>query len=136
MFEPQLPPHLLAIVARALERDPSKRYPHAGALGYELRKVAMAMGVGDGRHFLRSALARLLDDEDELEEVTNEMRLPRPSLPSRISSVDRFARLRGSVPPPPPSEEEYEPPTSERLNSGTVAVAGAPDDDEDDVEEA
>jgi len=135
MFEPQLPPHLLSILMRALERDPSRRYPHAGALGYELRRAAMAMGVGDGRHFLRTALARAFaddEDDDADEEVTGEMRMPSPS---RISSVDRFARLRGSTPPPPP-EEGTDDRVPERMNSGTVAIAGAHDDDEDDVEEA
>ena len=94
VFEPHLPPPLVDILGRALERDPAKRYPHAGALGYELRRVALAMGVGDGRAFLRAAMARAFgDDRDDDGESTREMRVPRPSL---VDAVDRFARLRGA----------------------------------------
>ncbi|HEX3346196.1 MAG TPA: protein kinase, partial [Polyangiaceae bacterium] len=60
LFEPQLPQPLQGILTRAVERDPAHRFPHAGALGYELRRVALAMGVGDGRAFLRTALSRAL----------------------------------------------------------------------------
>lgn len=71
MFEPQLPGALSSILARSLERDPSRRYPHAGALAYELRRVALAMGVGDGRAFLRGALERAFgEDRDEAQEAT------------------------------------------------------------------
>ncbi len=116
IFEPQLPGPLHSIVARALEKDPANRYPHAGALGYELRRVALAMGVGDGRSFLRSALARIFAEESE-DEPTGELQLPVPApRPSRV--VDRFARLRG--------EDEPE--------SGTLPVTGdaAEHDDSDD----
>ena len=114
MFEPHLPAPLQAILTRALERDPSRRFPHAGALGAELRRVAMLMGVGDGRGFLRAALARAFAGDQE-EEVTSELRLPRPS-----GVMDRFAKLRG----------DEEAPAEDR-QSGTVAV-GSRDDDEDD----
>jgi serine/threonine protein kinase len=93
VFERHVPPHLHDILERALERDPAKRYPHAGALGYELRRVALAMGVGDGRAFLRTAMARSFeDDRGEDSELTRELRVPRPSL---VDAADRFARLRG-----------------------------------------
>jgi serine/threonine-protein kinase len=120
MFEPQPPPMLRAILARALERDPSRRYPHAGALAYELRRAALSMGVGDGRTFLRTALARAFGDggcEDE-EADTGEVRLPSPS-----GMLDRFARLRGEA---EPLIHEMEEPHE----SGTVLAAGADDDDE------
>lgn len=91
MFEPHLSADLRVILARALDRDAARRFPHAGALGYELRRVALAMGVGDGRSFLRNALPRVfagsIPDDDE---ITDELRLgQRPS-----GVVDRFARLR------------------------------------------
>lgn len=128
MFEPQLPAEVHAIVARALERDPANRHPHAGALGYELRRVALTMGVGDGRPFLRAALARAFaDEEDEDEgEVTRELKTAVPR-PSGIDSVDRFARLRGDVPPPDDTDPEG-------LESGTLSIA-IPDDEDDDAGE-
>jgi hypothetical protein len=140
MFEPQLPQELHAVIARALERDPTRRHPHAGALGFELRRIALAMGVGDGRAFLRTALARTVGSSDD-EEVTGELSLHAPSLGTapgagggvreRVQSgvqVDRFARLRGE-------DEGCE--SQPRLvhESGKVPVAGMADD-EDDCEEA
>jgi serine/threonine protein kinase len=117
MFEPHLPAGLQAILTRALERDPARRYPHAGVLGSELRRLAFSMGVGDERSFLRAALGRVFaGDQDE--EVTSELRLPRPS-----GVLDRFAKLRG--------DEEAAP---EDRRSGTVPVASR-DDDEDEADE-
>jgi hypothetical protein len=121
LFEPRLSQPLEAILARALERDPARRYPHAGAMGYELRKVAYAMGSGDGRAFLRTALARAFGaggDEDEEDEATGEISIPR-ARPSGV--VDRFARLRGD--PEGETTEEHSP-------SGTVRVARGEDDGE------
>lgn len=66
--EPLLPDALAQVIDRATAPDPRHRYPHAGVLAYDLRKVAFAMGVGDGRAFLRSALFEmtegLLPDHD------------------------------------------------------------------------
>jgi serine/threonine-protein kinase len=70
-FRPDLPPGLGAIIARALEIDPDARFPHAGAMAFELRRVALAMGVGDGRYFLRRALQRELGGETS--DVTREL---------------------------------------------------------------
>lgn len=130
MFEPQLPQDLQTILTRAVERDPSHRYPHAGVLGYELRRVALAMGVGDGRAFLRTAMSRAFGDDrlDDDDEATGEMQLPTPLPPPRPSGVvDRFARLRG--------EELAEEQRIAALESGTVLVADAACDD-DEAEEA
>lgn len=143
MFEPQLPPELHAIIARALERDPTRRFAHAGVLGYELRRVALTMGVGDGRPFLRSALARmfLLGEGGEGDEVTSELRAtPPPPPPPRasgiVSSVDRFARLRGDE---PVDDADGDSPDSGRpadthLESGKLPIAGSGDDDDDEEE--
>jgi serine/threonine-protein kinase len=92
VFERHVPQQLGDILERALERDPEKRYPHAAALGYELRRVALAMGVGDGRTFLRKAMARAFaaDGEDDFE-LTHEFQLPKSVL---VDITDRFARLR------------------------------------------
>jgi serine/threonine-protein kinase len=118
IFEPQLPSAVQCIVARALEKDPANRFPHAGALGYELRRVALAMGVGDGRSFLRSALARVFAEDTE-DEPTGEVHLPTP-LPRPSGLVDRFARLRGDGTP----------------ESGTLPIAGDVDEDDDSDDEA
>jgi serine/threonine-protein kinase len=71
MFEPRLSPALRAILRRALEPDPAARYPHAGTLGYDLRHVALAMGVGDGRPFLRVMLARAFAEDDDGDVTTS-----------------------------------------------------------------
>ncbi len=70
-FEPHLPPAVKAVLARALELEPDNRYPHAGAMAFELRRAAIALGVGDGRAALRSMLAKERD-----EEITNEVCIP------------------------------------------------------------
>ena len=56
-LELQLPPEVSTILCRALETNPARRYAHATAMAYELRRVALSMGVGDGRMFLRTAIA-------------------------------------------------------------------------------
>lgn len=55
--ELQLPADVSSILRVALEPEPARRYPHATAMAYELRRVALSMGVGDGRMFLRNAIA-------------------------------------------------------------------------------
>jgi serine/threonine-protein kinase len=130
MFEPQPPPLLRTVLTRSLERDPRRRYPHAGALAAELRRAALSMGVGDGRSFLRAALARAFGEDGATDdgETTGEVQAPRPS-----GVIDRFARLRGEVPP----DEDAEPARRGGFDSGTQLVGGAAlEDDEDDVEEA
>jgi serine/threonine protein kinase len=123
MFDRQLPPLLRTILTRALEREPARRYPHAGAVAVELRRATLSMGVGDGRAFLRAALARAFGDEgaEDEEEHTAEVRLPQPS-----GVIDRFARLRGGEPPEDAGRKRP-------LESGTVLAAGV---DDDDAEEA
>jgi len=69
-FHPHLPDGLVYVIERALEIEPEQRYPNAGALANDLRRVAFAMGVGDGRWFLRSALQR--EWAEHAEEITAE----------------------------------------------------------------
>ena len=57
-FQPNLPEAIVAIIVRSLQCDPADRYPNASALAFDLRRTALAMGVGDGRIFLRRALDR------------------------------------------------------------------------------
>ncbi len=120
VFEPQLAPELRFVLDRAVERDPARRFPHAGALAYELRKVALAMGVGDGRSFLRHAMPKVFCADGWDDEPTGELIDGRPSRSSRPSSPmrdsDRFARLR-------------EPPESGTLLRGSQWES---DDDEED----
>ncbi|MDB4942575.1 MAG: serine/threonine protein kinase [Labilithrix sp.] len=57
-FQPNLPGDLALILRRALDPDPRERYPNASVLVTDLRRVALTMGVGDGRELLRRALDR------------------------------------------------------------------------------
>jgi len=90
---PNLPGDLAAVIARCLALDPAARYPHATALAYELRRVAFGMGVGDGRQFLRTWLAREGDDD----EVTTE-RAPEDDLED--GDYDDEVIPRGGLPEP------------------------------------
>ena len=61
-----LPPSASAtIVDRALSVDPRERQAHAGVLAYDLRREALALGVADGRMFLRSALFEMSEGAHE-----------------------------------------------------------------------
>jgi serine/threonine-protein kinase len=71
-FQPHLPDALVQVIMRALEVDPAKRYPNASAMAFELRRVALGMGVGDGRIFLRRALDR--EWGNDASEVTLELK--------------------------------------------------------------
>jgi serine/threonine-protein kinase len=51
-----LPDPVRAVLDRCLRVDPAERPAHGGVVAYDLRKAALAMGVGDARVFLRSAL--------------------------------------------------------------------------------
>jgi serine/threonine-protein kinase len=97
--EMQLHPELRTILHRATEPDPSRRYPHATAMAYELRRVSLPLGVGDGRMFLRSMIAETAipelepidpdtDEHDALEEIT-----PREGQPLQPYQADRESGL-------------------------------------------
>lgn len=59
--EPLLAPELSALVERATSPEPRERQPHAGVLAYDLRRLALSMGVGDARIFLRHALHEMTE---------------------------------------------------------------------------
>src|SRR5439155_9430953 len=53
ILAPALPSGLQEVLDRALSRDPPRRQQHAGVVAYDLRSIAMKMGVADSRIFLR-----------------------------------------------------------------------------------
>ena len=59
--EPLLAPELSALIERATSPDPLVRQPHAGVLAFDLRRIALSMGVGDSRMFLRHALYEMTE---------------------------------------------------------------------------
>jgi serine/threonine-protein kinase len=61
---PLLPPAIAAIIDRALSVDPRERQAHAGVVAYDLRREALALGVTDGRMFLRSTLFEMSEGLD------------------------------------------------------------------------
>lgn len=67
-FQPQLPELLQPILRRALEVDPAQRYPNATAMLFDLRRAALALGVGDARFFLRRHLEQ--EARDAFEDTT------------------------------------------------------------------
>jgi hypothetical protein len=73
-FQPRLPRELESVMERALEVNPEARYPNASALVADLRPVALCMGVGDGRYFLRRTLEREWQGDD----VTGQIPVARP----------------------------------------------------------
>jgi serine/threonine-protein kinase len=97
--EMQLHPELRTILHRATEPDPARRYPHATAMAYELRRVSLPLGVGDGRMFLRSMIAETTiselepiepdtDEHEALEEITSRDGQPlQPYQPDRESGL-------------------------------------------------
>jgi serine/threonine protein kinase len=86
-FQPHLPPALVEIIARALQVDAGDRYPNASAMAFDLRRVTLSMGVGDGRWFLR----RALDSEwgnDASEVTTERLYGMTPSAPAEDAIVE------------------------------------------------
>jgi serine/threonine-protein kinase len=81
-FQPHLPETLVRIMLRALRLEPAERYPNASAMSFELRRAALALGVGDGRMFLRRALDREWGN-DASEATAERTYLPTPPPPAR-----------------------------------------------------
>jgi eukaryotic-like serine/threonine-protein kinase len=67
MFGPQLPPAILDLIERSTNADPERRIDDPAILAYELRRAAMALGVGDGRVFLRHALHSMFGSETPMD---------------------------------------------------------------------
>jgi len=59
-FRPRLPRELFDVLNAALAVDPEARYSDAGVMEFELRRVALSLGVGDMRMFLRNEMTNLL----------------------------------------------------------------------------
>jgi serine/threonine-protein kinase len=98
-FQPHLPEGLLAIVNRALQVDPEQRYPNACAMAFDLRREAFAMGVGDGRYFLRRVLER--EWVQYADEITAQA--PLPHQVGRISPALEPVEGYDDVPVEPPT---------------------------------
>jgi serine/threonine protein kinase len=60
---PHLPRDLGNLMLRALAIDPRDRFPSAAAMGFELRRVALNLGVGDLRAVMRSTLESVFQDD-------------------------------------------------------------------------
>jgi eukaryotic-like serine/threonine-protein kinase len=96
-FQPHLPAGIVQVMLRALQVDPADRYPNASAMAFDICRIALAMGVGDGRLFLRRALDREWGNDGS--EVTAERNYststgnstvppPRPRRPSPVVPGD------------------------------------------------
>ena len=104
-FQPHLPDALVQILERALQIDPVDRYPNASAMAFELRRIALSMGVGDGRLFLRRALDR--DFGNDTSEVTAERPYstappPAPPAPRAPRAAARTSRSPSGTSRPSP----------------------------------
>jgi len=89
---PQLPRDLVGLLLRALATDPRDRFPTPGAVGFELRRVALSLGVGDMRPNLRTALESLF--QEEISGATNPELVLRASSPGRDDDDQRDTRRR------------------------------------------
>ncbi|GAC1518578.1 MAG: hypothetical protein NVS3B10_20540 [Polyangiales bacterium] len=108
-FQPHLPAPLVQVIERALQIDPVDRYPNASAMAFDLRRVALAMGVGDGRLFLRRTLDR--EFGNDVSEVTAE----RP-----------YSTTPPAGPPPSPAHHARSPQTSASRSSQPRSVPAPP----------
>jgi serine/threonine-protein kinase len=85
-FKPNLPHGALAIMMRCLEVNPELRYPNAVALAYDLRRLILSLGVGDGRYFLRRTLEH--EFAERADEGTNEVPMAVPVNSEEIEVYD------------------------------------------------
>jgi eukaryotic-like serine/threonine-protein kinase len=88
MFGPRLPPAILDLIERATNADPERRIDDPAILAYELRRAAMALGVGDGRVFLRHAMDSMFGGDTLIE-------ADGPTAPSRPTARPPAQRRRG-----------------------------------------
>ena len=100
VFDPVLTQDLKETVLRAVEADPERRFPNAGALAYQLRRLALSMGVGDGRVFLKHAMINAFSPDPSEEAATREMVVPL-DISSRFElepPADSGERVSGTLP--------------------------------------
>ena len=67
-LERHLPEPIGSILRRAIEIEPSRRYPHAGIFADDLRRACTPMGVGDGRVYLRQAIEEMFREPQIVDE--------------------------------------------------------------------
>jgi len=91
-FKPNLPQGAVAIIQRCLEVNPELRYPNAVSLAYDLRRVILALGVGDGRYFLRRTLEH--EFAERADPGTSELPLAMPVKSEEIQVYDLAPRRR------------------------------------------
>ncbi len=75
LMEPQLVMPLRALLRRCIEKDPSKRFAHAGEVATELKRVAVLLGIPDVPAYIANAVEEIFAEgrvrrgEDEAEEI-------------------------------------------------------------------
>lgn len=77
LMEPPVRGPVAEILDRALQVEPTRRYPDAGRMAFDLRRAALSMGVGDGRVFLRAAMRDVMGERMLPSDPTNPEPAPR-----------------------------------------------------------
>jgi serine/threonine protein kinase len=91
-LRPDIPAALDAVVCRALERDPGKRYPDAAAMAAELEEHLREV------RFSPEAVVQLIAELFAGEDTDRELPLPAEELPARITATTQAAQgTNGSV---------------------------------------
>lgn len=121
-FRPDCPPALAAVVARALERDPERRYPSGEAMLADLDEAAKLSGVFPSVTRLRDEIATLFEEDAVTPTVTTAPDARAPAPPRRAAA--------GSEPPAPPAAVGRAPAPARGVQAaaGHAADAAAPDD--------
>jgi hypothetical protein len=118
-----LPEPLAELIQRTLDPEPGARPAHAGVVAYELRRIALAMGVGDGRMFLRAALTELSESERDASvpfDAAATRQWQASSEDGRNASTDGTDRTSGAsteAAPLPDGSDEGDAPTVARLSA-------------------
>jgi eukaryotic-like serine/threonine-protein kinase len=88
LFAPRLPADILDLIERATHADPERRLDDPAIVAYELRRAAMALGVGDGRVFLRHAMQAMFGSDTSVE-------VDGPTAPTRATARPPALSRRG-----------------------------------------
>jgi hypothetical protein len=67
LFGPRLPLDIDSLLERSTVADPDRRLGDPTVFAYELRRAALALGVGDGRMFLRRAMQAAFGERADLD---------------------------------------------------------------------